>query len=353
MADRINLIDRKGVNAFERAMLNDFKWIFREQPIVDVGIDATIERSVDNNPTGEQIAVQIKTGLGNVKVNKDGNFDYYLSLVHYQYWTLYPIPVIFVLYDDVSDILYWSAVYKRNMPKTKGYKRKITLNKESIISIDTINDFENLIRIYQTKVIVDDYDFSTDYDELVDYSCELLAYCSDSISKVRQYLEDFDKAFKSQFSRLEKFVDEHPKNTVQQQIVDKEIRKTAAQFTLATNIFRTRLSNEMPIMVETHVKSLQFMNQHIFPQLKQPEFYTITRDLINELFNEITSISLLIDTVNELSESFKNKKHQWSVENARAEQNCSLILDDYKCELSDLVDMMKGCIKTMEDAIKN
>ena len=48
---RYNKLERIGVNAFEKAIL-DIGWIFREQPIVDVGIDAIIEQSEDGEPKG-------------------------------------------------------------------------------------------------------------------------------------------------------------------------------------------------------------------------------------------------------------------------------------------------------------
>ena len=62
---RYNRTERSGVIETDRIVTNQFGWIFREQPIVDVGIDALIEQVEDGNPTGRFLAVQIKTGAGN------------------------------------------------------------------------------------------------------------------------------------------------------------------------------------------------------------------------------------------------------------------------------------------------
>lgn len=348
MADRVNTTDRIGVNAFERIVLKELKWIFREQPTVDVGIDATIERVANNSPTGEQIAVQIKSGLGNVKVNKDGHFDYYLSQVHYQYWLSYPIPVIIVLYDTENEILYWNSIFKRNMPKTHGDKHKITIKKDSILSRKSIDAFENIIRVYQSKSVIDiDFD-PTEADELGDYCSDLLTYCSDSIASTRRLAEKLDLVYAEQSLSLQAFIDSHPEGA-DKKIIDKEIKKTAIKYTLAINIFRTRMSNEIPIMVEAHINALQCANKYLSPQLYIHDFYLIAKGISKVFSNEISSILSTIIVVNDLSKSFRNGEHQWSIDLSRAEQNCATVFDDYVCELSDLVDLLRNCITTIDE----
>tara|TARA_R110002049_G_scaffold175107_1_gene342405 strand:- start:911 stop:1132 length:222 start_codon:yes stop_codon:yes gene_type:complete len=68
---RYNSTERIGVNATESIFIREFDWIFREQPIVDVGIDALIEQSENGNPTGKFIALQIKSGKGNFSVSNE------------------------------------------------------------------------------------------------------------------------------------------------------------------------------------------------------------------------------------------------------------------------------------------
>lgn len=101
--------ERIGVNATEAAVIKDLGWIFREQAISDMGIDAHIEPVSEGNPTGQLIGVQIKTGLSHFK-EKDNNLIYYGSLVHLDYWLRHSLPVILVAHLPESKITYWVHV---------------------------------------------------------------------------------------------------------------------------------------------------------------------------------------------------------------------------------------------------
>ncbi len=56
--------ERLGINAVERIVLYDMKWLRREQMVADFGVDGQIEilRLGDGKPTGQLIAVQVKSG---------------------------------------------------------------------------------------------------------------------------------------------------------------------------------------------------------------------------------------------------------------------------------------------------
>lgn len=98
-----NFIERIGVNHIgEIAERNH--WMFREQPIDDVGIDAHMELT---EPTGEPkqlLALQIKSGASWFTEKKD---DYIIfrdiNERQYNYWTMNSLPCIIILYnpDDV------------------------------------------------------------------------------------------------------------------------------------------------------------------------------------------------------------------------------------------------------------
>jgi hypothetical protein len=59
---RYDNTEQLGIIEAYKIFVGDFKWIFREQPIVDMGINAHIEIVDDGNPSGKLIALQIKTG---------------------------------------------------------------------------------------------------------------------------------------------------------------------------------------------------------------------------------------------------------------------------------------------------
>ena len=54
-------IDREGVS-FAQLKLSKLGYIFREQTIVDIGVDAHIEVKYDTKSTGKMVGLQIKSG---------------------------------------------------------------------------------------------------------------------------------------------------------------------------------------------------------------------------------------------------------------------------------------------------
>jgi hypothetical protein len=101
---RYSATERIGVNAVERIALDQLGWIFREQPIADMGIDAHIERVDDGNPTGKLVALQIKTGASHFRVT-NGVLIYYGNATHLEYWTGHSLPVLLVAHLPGRDAL--------------------------------------------------------------------------------------------------------------------------------------------------------------------------------------------------------------------------------------------------------
>ena len=77
---RYSSTERIGVSAIDNK-ISSLGWIFREQPIVDMGIDAHIE-VVDVNPTGKLLGVQIKTGASHF-TNHYNYLLYYGKVIHF------------------------------------------------------------------------------------------------------------------------------------------------------------------------------------------------------------------------------------------------------------------------------
>lgn len=115
---RYNSTERIGVNAVERIVLEELKWIFREQPIADVGIDALIEIVHEETPLCKFIGTQIKSGKGNF-YEKEKHFTYYASDIHYNYWTNANIPIILVGYIPEHSTAYWIEITPENFIRNK------------------------------------------------------------------------------------------------------------------------------------------------------------------------------------------------------------------------------------------
>jgi hypothetical protein len=128
---RYSETERIGVSAIESIVARDLKWIFREQMIADMGIDAHLELVENGEPTGKLVAMQIKTGPGNFTI-KDDCLVYYGSLAHREYWLNHSLPVILVAHLPETQETFWVHVSNDNIELTpKNWK----------ISIPRINKF--------------------------------------------------------------------------------------------------------------------------------------------------------------------------------------------------------------------
>jgi Domain of unknown function (DUF4365) len=121
--------ERIGVNAVERVFVSDLGWIFREQPIVDMGIDAQAELVKDGNPTGKLIALQIKSGGSHFHASPSG-YTYYGDLVHLDYWLGHALPVVLIAHLPESDEVLWVQVTANSVVRT-GKAWRILIPKEN------------------------------------------------------------------------------------------------------------------------------------------------------------------------------------------------------------------------------
>ena len=129
---RLDPTERIGLNAIERIVTADFKWIWREQPVADFGIDAQIE-VVDRyrKPTGKLIAVQVKTGASYFR-GAGETHPFYIDEEHLKYWDQHSLPVILILHnpDNEQTIWQWADLHAAratemrwciDVPKTKAF----------------------------------------------------------------------------------------------------------------------------------------------------------------------------------------------------------------------------------------
>lgn len=116
--------ERIGVNhCGEIAERNN--WMFREQPVNDIGIDAHIEFVDASGKPKQLLALQIKTGESWFKERKD---DYIIfrdiNERQYVYWTTNSLPCIVVLYNPNDGICIWQKLTSETIERTKGGEGK-------------------------------------------------------------------------------------------------------------------------------------------------------------------------------------------------------------------------------------
>ena len=134
--------DRLGVSKLDH-YFSSHGWLFREQFLHDYGIDAQVEIVDDGKPTGDLIAIQIKSGSSYFSEKNDTDIIYRTDDKHIQYWSSHALPVIIVLYHPNTDILFWESVTKDTVVSTgKGWK--INIPKDQVLSANTLSALKAL-----------------------------------------------------------------------------------------------------------------------------------------------------------------------------------------------------------------
>ncbi len=346
MKGRVDLTARKGVNAFENIIINEIGWIFREQTVLDYGIDAIIEEVIysdgHSKPTGKLIGVQIKTGISNVKVNKDGDFVYYMSRVHYEYWLSHVNPVIFVLFDPDTQKTYWSPIVKRTIEKTKQGEYKLIIRRDSILSKESKRDLTELLKLSHNYSLFDENIILLNDEELLDFSHSLLSQSSSSLKSITDAINTLDGKIKIMNKQNEIVLVKAKGGQIDNNIILKELRKSTQYYKLALNIATTNIKKEMPIVVDTHIKAIRFMFHLLnkYNNSSHTELQDILTLIVDEFSREITTIDSLRITMGDAVTLFR-KNDKYSDSQLRAAKNIfALTIENYSYELKDLRELL-------------
>lgn len=142
-----NAIERIGVSYCSlKASLMD--WMFREQPVDDIGIDAHMECTDKNGKSQQLLALQIKSGESYFMENKTDYIVFRdINDRQYNYWTTNTLSCIVVLYNPKDNMCIWQKLTTDTIKKTcngigKGYfvnvpKNQVFLDDASNILLRT------------------------------------------------------------------------------------------------------------------------------------------------------------------------------------------------------------------------
>lgn len=155
-----NSIERVGVHhCGEIAAKNN--WMFREQPIDDIGIDAHIEFVDSSGKPKQLLALQIKSGASWFNEKKD-NYVVFRDINErqYNYWTMNSLPCIIVLYNPEDNMCIWQELTDKTIERTKegtgkGYFVKVPLNQ---VFLDTVSN-EKLLSFTNLPEHILNYNF--------------------------------------------------------------------------------------------------------------------------------------------------------------------------------------------------
>lgn len=100
-------------------------WMFREQPIDDVGIDAHMELTDSSGKAKQLLALQIKSGTSWFKEIKDDCIVFRdIDERQFNYWTTNSLPCIVVLFNPIDSMCIWQKLTAETIRRTKGGKGK-------------------------------------------------------------------------------------------------------------------------------------------------------------------------------------------------------------------------------------
>ncbi|MCD4795267.1 MAG: DUF4365 domain-containing protein [Bacteroidales bacterium] len=240
--------DRLGVIESDRVITKEINWIFREQPVIDVGIDAIIEEVIKHVPTGRLIAIQIKTGKGNFHISKK-HLTYYVSNIHYNYWLGYVLPVLIFAYLPEKETLVWQIISKETLKKArKRWKIEIPVNQKlSAISKSKLTEILNS----RFRTVVKPAPFIGDPipSNINIYSIiENIAYINDSTKSTLRFINimnEMSKVTKNNTLKIKSYVERGLSEN------DSQVLASMNKYANDLKVFAKRIENEINIFAES------------------------------------------------------------------------------------------------------
>jgi hypothetical protein len=106
------------------AVEDELRWLFREQPTEDYGIDAHAEVVDGEDVRGRLLALQIKGGKSWFDQPGPGGWWFRPDAEHLWYWTNHSLPVVVVLYHPATERCHWQLVNRKTLVETStgGWK---------------------------------------------------------------------------------------------------------------------------------------------------------------------------------------------------------------------------------------
>ncbi|CAA0256186.1 DUF4365 domain-containing protein [Tenacibaculum maritimum] len=294
---RFNNTERLGVIKTDGIVTKNLGWIFREQTISDVGIDAIIEQVDDGYPTGKLIAVQIKSGKGNFHLS-DKKITHYVSNIHYNYWLSLNIPIILIAYFPESDEIYWNEISESTLKRTKK-KWKIEIPKTKKFNE---NSEKKLIQLLSTKpqenIIFELYKGSPKSKTIFDIAerVECLSESTKSIYKIVEIISEMRECTNEYNLKLNEFIEKGYSDK------DQQVNSSFKGFGRSLNIISKRLENEVELFSDTFSEGFYAYEQIITLNFELTENIT---DLLNAK-SSIENIPESVSTALEGIESMKS-----------------------------------------------
>ena len=117
-------------------------WIFRRQLESDFGIDAQVEIANENGPTGQLIALQIKSGESYFRA-RGSSFVYYGEDRHLSYWENHSLPVILILHNPKTGLTLWHRIERHLTTQGSVGRWSIEISGTSVLNSNSKESIEH------------------------------------------------------------------------------------------------------------------------------------------------------------------------------------------------------------------
>ncbi|MDX2548271.1 DUF4365 domain-containing protein [Streptomyces sp. WI04-05B] len=107
-----------GVTRTKLAVEDELKWLFREQPTEDYGIDVHAEVVDGEDVRGRLLALQIKSGKSWFRESAPEGWWFRPDGAHVDYWLNHSLPVAVVLYHPETKRCHWQLVNRQTLQET-------------------------------------------------------------------------------------------------------------------------------------------------------------------------------------------------------------------------------------------
>lgn len=342
MTGRYSNTNDLGVSVLNLCISKNLKWICRNTTNSDVGIDATVEQVIADNPTAKYISIQLKTGFGNIHIDKDGNFTYYIDNIHYEYWLSSSVPVILALCDPEKEIIYWTLVKKHNISKTNK-EHKITILNTHQLNKDSLNELNTIIDTYQSDFTLPELEENDIYD--TEYWAELLGNCAEAISNSTLVFNQLDNKYKSHNEDMIKFIDQN-KNGIDKSTANKQVSKHAKAFKLAIDVCKTQFKSQISIIEKTHIESIRLAEYALSKTINIPS--DIIQYIEKALNDELKTIEDSIVSFRSGSEKY-SKTSSPTFELRQSEHSFALVLKEYTTKLESIALWIRKLTNSLEE----
>lgn len=184
-----NSIERIGVNHIGEITERN-NWMFREQPVNDIGIDAHIEFIDSSGRPEPLLALQIKTGESWFKEQKDNYIIFRdINERQYNYWVMNSLPCILVLYNPDNDVCIWQKLTIETIERTKNGEGKSFFVKvpQTQIFLNSLSN-EQLLSFTNLPEHIVNYNFllsQKQFMEILQNGREIKLHSSEWVNKSR------------------------------------------------------------------------------------------------------------------------------------------------------------------------